>query len=128
MVLAALSQKIPLPTSVETVEVIAARRALVFAKELRFERVMVEGDSEIIVKAIREKSLLSLVLGHILEDIHVLSSSFSSISFHHIKHMGNCVAHHLAHRSFCNPLLVWMEEVPPNIVDIYNYDLSLLHE
>ena len=106
LVLAALSQKIPLPTLVETMEVIVAQRALVFAKELGFERVMVEGDSEIIVKAIREKSLLSSVLGHILEDIHVLSSSFSSISFHHIKRMGNYVAHRLAHRSFCNPLLV----------------------
>ena len=128
LVLAALSQKIPLPTLVETVKVIVARRALVFAKELRFERVMVEGDSEVIVKAIREKSLLSSVLGHILEDIHVLSSSFSSISFHHIKRIGNCVAHRLARRSFCNPLLVWMEEVPPDIVDVYNYDLSLLNE
>ena len=96
LVLAALSQKIPLPTSVETVEVIAARRALVFAKELGFERVLVEGDSEIIVNAICGKSLLSLAMGHILEDIHVLSSTFSSISFHHIKRLGNCVAHRLA--------------------------------
>ena len=98
-----------------------------FAKELGFERVLVEGDSEIIVNAICGKSLLSSVLGHILEDIHVLSSTFSSISFHHIKRLGNCVAHRLARRSSCNPLLVWMEEVPPDIVDVYNYDLSLLN-
>ena len=128
MVLVALSQKIPLPTSVEIVEVIAARRALIFALELGFESVMVEGDFEIIINAIREKTLLSSDLGHILEDIHVLPCFFSSISFHHIKHMGNCVAHRLAHRSFCNPLLVWMEEVPPNIVDVYIHDLSFIHE
>ena len=59
MVLAALSQKIPLPTSVEIVEVIAARRALIFALELGFESVMVEGDFEIIINAIREKTLIS---------------------------------------------------------------------
>ena len=128
LVLATLSQKIPLPTSVETVEVIAARRALIFALELDFESVMVVGDSEIIINTIREKTLLSSNLGHILEDIHVLSCSFSSISFHHIKRMGNCVAHRLARRSFCNPLLVWMEEVPPDIVDVYNHNLSLIHE
>ena len=126
-VLAALSQKIPLPTSVETGEVKAARRALVFAKELGFERVLVEGDSEIIVNAICGKSLLSSALGHILEDTHVLSSTFTSIFFHHIKRLGNYVAHRLARRSSCNPLLVWMEEVPPDIVDVYNYDLSLLN-
>ena len=40
--MAAFSQQIPLPTSVEMVEVFAARRALVFAKELGFDRVVVE--------------------------------------------------------------------------------------
>ena len=89
---------------------------------------MVEGDYEIIINTIREKTLLSSDLGHILEDIHVLSCSFSSISFHHIKRMGNCVAHRLACRSFCNPLLVWMEEIPLDIVHVYNHDLSLIHE
>nr|XP_023890897.1 uncharacterized protein LOC112002963 [Quercus suber]POE62583.1 putative ribonuclease h protein [Quercus suber] len=59
LVLAALSQEIPLPTLVETVEVIAARMALLFARELGFEKVLVEGDSEVIIKAIKEKSLLS---------------------------------------------------------------------
>ncbi|KAL0003476.1 hypothetical protein SO802_017257 [Lithocarpus litseifolius] len=128
LVLAALSQEIPLPTSVETVEVIAARRAILFAKELGFARVMVEGDSEVVIKAIREKSLLSSALGHILNDIHALSCSFSSISFHHTMRLGNSVAHCLARKSFCNPLLVWMEEVPPDIMDVYNHDLGFIHE
>ena len=42
----ALSQQIPSPTSMEMVEVIAARRALMFAKELEFDKVEVEGNSE----------------------------------------------------------------------------------
>ena len=91
-------------------------------------RVMVEGDFEVVIKAIKEKSLLSSNLGHILKDTHALSCSFSSISFHHIKRMGNSVTHRLARRSFCNPLLVWMEEVPPDIVDVYNHDLSFSYE
>ena len=128
LVLAALSQKIPLPTSMETVEVTAARRALLFAKELGFERVMIEGDFEVVIKAIKEKSLLSSDWGHILRDIHALSYSFSSISFLHVKCSGNSVAHRLARRSFCNPLLVWMEEVPPDIDDVYNHDLGLINE
>ncbi|XP_075645521.1 uncharacterized protein LOC142616586 [Castanea sativa] len=96
LVLAVLSQKIPMPTSVKTVEVMAARRALLLARELGFERVMIEGDFEVIIKVIKEKTLLSSDLGHILQDIHALSCSFSSISFHHIKRMGNCVTHRLA--------------------------------
>ena len=52
LVMATLSQQIPLPTSVEMVEVLAARRALLFARELGFESLVVEGDLEIIIKAI----------------------------------------------------------------------------
>ena len=128
LVLAALSQKIPLLTSVETVEVMATRRALLFAKELGFERVMVEGDSEVVIKAIKEKYFLSSDWGHLLKDIHALSYSFSSISFLHVKCSSNSVAHSLVRRSFCIPLLVWMEEVPPDIDDVYNHDLGLINE
>ena len=47
--MAALTQVIPLPTSVEMVEVLAIRRALIFAKELDFDHVTLKGDSEIAV-------------------------------------------------------------------------------
>ena len=51
LVMAALMQVIPLPTSVEIVEVLAARRALIFALELGFDQVILEGDSEIAIRA-----------------------------------------------------------------------------
>ena len=40
LVMAALTQVIPLPISVEIVEVLAARRALIFALELGFDQVI----------------------------------------------------------------------------------------
>ncbi|KAK7815580.1 hypothetical protein CFP56_001439 [Quercus suber] len=52
LAMAALSQQIPSLASMEMVEVIAARRALMFAKELGFDKVEVEGDSETVVNAI----------------------------------------------------------------------------
>ncbi|XP_050258927.1 uncharacterized protein LOC126703917 [Quercus robur] len=52
LVIAALTQQIPLPTSVEMVEVLAACRALWFAKELGFRRLIVEGDLEVIISSI----------------------------------------------------------------------------
>ena len=54
--------------------------------------------------------------GHILHDIHSLVSSFWSVSFQHVICLGNCVAHRLARRSFCNSFLVWMESIPLNIL------------
>lgn len=50
--MAIYSQLIPLPSSVKMMEVLAACRAIWFAKELGFEMVTCEGDLEIIVKAI----------------------------------------------------------------------------
>ena len=106
----------------------AIRMALLLARELGFERVVVERDSEVVIKAIKEKSFLSSDWGHLLKDIHALSYSFSSISFLHVKCSSNSVAHSLVRRSFCIPLLVWMEEVPPDIDDVYNHDLGLINE
>ena len=45
LAMAASSQIIPLPTSVEMVEVLAAHSALCLARELQFDQVIVEGDS-----------------------------------------------------------------------------------
>ena len=64
--------------------------------------------------------------GHILQDITFLFSFFSHVSFQHIKRQGNCVAHKLARQAITNPLDVWMESVPPDTIDVYNADLSLI--
>ena len=45
MIIAALSQNIHLPSSVDLVEALAARRAILFAQEICLAHVEVEGDS-----------------------------------------------------------------------------------
>lgn len=124
LAMAALSQQIPSPASVEMVEVIAARRALMFAKELGFDKIEVEGDSEIVVNAIAGDYMDNSYWGHVLQDVKFLFSSFSCISVKHIYRAGNCVAHKLARRAARNPFLVWMESVPPDILDVYQQDIS----
>ena len=121
--MAALSQQIPLPISVEMVEVLAARRALWFGRELDFHSVVVEGDSKIIINSINGNTMDHSEFGHILHDIKFLCSFFSCISFQHVRRQGNGLAHKLARRALSNPLDVWMESVPPNTVDVYNVDL-----
>ncbi|XP_075633885.1 uncharacterized protein LOC142606414 [Castanea sativa] len=113
LVMATLTQVIPLPTSVEMVEVLAARRALIFAKELGFDRVILEGDSEIAIRAMKSEDYSSAPFGHIILDIKALSSHFRSLVFHHTRRRGNKVTHSLA-RATCNfsPFCTWMEEVP----------------
>ena len=54
-VIGALVEKIPLPNVVATVEALACRRAMFFAKELGLFDCVFEGDAEVIVKPSRGK-------------------------------------------------------------------------
>lgn len=67
--IASLAEKAPLPKTVADVEAtVAARRALLFAKELNLISFVPEGDSEIITRALQaqEQSLASF--GNIIEE------------------------------------------------------------
>ena len=66
MIIAALSQRIPLPSSVSMVEALAARRALTFAQEISIFSVEVEGDSLQVIRAINKKKLDRTGLCHII--------------------------------------------------------------
>ena len=79
--MAAFSQPIPLPTSVETVEVLAARSAVCLARDLNLGQVIFEGDAEVIIKAINFGGFSSSSFGHIIRDIKLLSSAFNKVSF-----------------------------------------------
>lgn len=123
--MATLSQLISLPTLVEMVEVLATRRATQFAKELGFEKVMVEGDSEIIIKAIHINGISNSSYGHIIQDIRVVAIGFQDALFCHVCQLGNSVTHMLARQAFeFEPFIVQMETVPPDVSVVYNFDLN----
>lgn len=126
LVMAAFSQQISSPALVEMVEVLAAHWALVFAKELRFDKVIMEGDSENVITAINGEHMDYSSLGHVLQDIKCMFSSFSFVSVKHIHREGNCVAHKLARRAVRCPFLVWMPSVPPDILDVHQHNLLRL--
>ena len=67
-VIAALSQKIGLPHSVETIETLAALRAIVFAKELSVFKVVVEGDCLKVVQALKARERCNILYGTVIED------------------------------------------------------------
>ena len=85
LVMVALTQTIPLPTSVEMVEVLAAQRALLFAMELGFDHIILEGDFETTIRAMQSESYLAACFGHILFDIKALSTHFRKLVFRHTR-------------------------------------------
>ena len=85
-----------------------------------FNKIIVEGDSEIIIKALSSDGLSSSSFGHIVQDIKVVSSSLGSVLFNHTHRQGNRVGHGLARLAckFVN-FQSWMENVPSGVKDVY---------
>ena len=74
LIIAALSQKVPLPSSVDTVEALVARRALIFAHEICIFKAVVEGDSLKVIQALNNPKPNRTQLGHIISDIQSLGA------------------------------------------------------
>ena len=125
LIMASLTQQIPLPGSVIEVEVLAARKALVLTIELGFDNITIEGDSEVLINSLAKGGNSLAHYGHLLVDIHVLMTRFSSLSLSHVKRNCNSLAHALARRASSTPdLSIWMEEIPPDLNSVYMADLS----
>ena len=83
LVLVAMAEKIWKPHNVESLEMLAARRAIIFAKELGLQQGQFEGDSEICIKALQMDELFSSSYGHLVRDTLFHVNSFQSFSFSH---------------------------------------------
>lgn len=81
LIIAALSQRIPLPSSVVMVEALAARRALIFAQEISISTVEVEGDSLQVIRAIQNQKQDRSCMGHIIQDIKQIGSCMQTCFF-----------------------------------------------
>ena len=80
-IIAALSQRILLPFSVEMAEAMAARRALLFAQELSLYKVMMEGDCLRVVSALNSSVSCNMMYGNVVEETRRQVSKFHFCSF-----------------------------------------------
>ena len=116
-VLASLVDNIPPPQTVVDVETVVARKGIMLARDLNLSSTVLEGDSEIITRAIQaeEQSLASY--GNLIEEIRLHADSFLNFRISHVKIKRNSVAHSLTrHARYVSGLVVWMEEVPSHIL------------
>ena len=121
-VLASLLEQIQLPYSSDLVEAMLAARAIYFAAELGFSSYVLEGDSKLIIKALKNENDSLAPFGHILAAAKTLTD-VSCISFSHVCRLGNSVAHNLAkHARHVAGLKVWMDNVPPHLYSVLLID------
>ena len=125
--MAALLEKIQKPHSVQSVELLAVRRAVIFRIEMGFQNSIFEGDFELVIKSLRGKGLVNSQDGNIIKNILSYANSLQSFSFSHVSWQGNAVAHALAKRTRLPfPLLVWMDSVPQGISSFIESDLPVI--
>lgn len=82
-IMAALSEKIPMPSSVVLLETLAARRAVLFIHGLGFRGSIFEGDSTISINVLCHNKFLQSSLGHIIKETLYHASSLQSLFFYH---------------------------------------------
>ena len=95
LVLGSCSKLLPQAYSAMVVEALAAATALALAEDLGMTRVILEGDSLVIINALREEEQILSPIGLLLEDVRMLSISFQKLLYSHTKREGNSVAHNL---------------------------------
>ena len=121
-----LSQNIQLSNSVVEVEAMAANRAIELSSELGFDKIIFEGDSEIVIKALTEYSPSLASFGLLIKDAQVLVDRFNWVRFQHVGRDGNNVTHNLVrHVRHVMGFSVWMEDVPIHCFAIYQADMPL---
>lgn len=105
-----------------------ARRGLELALDTSFGRVVLEGDSQILIKAFKEDTHSLANFGHIVTYIPYLASHFSIIDYSHVRRHCNVVARLLTRRAVSTlQFQIWMENVSPDITIVLQVDLTDLH-
>ena len=123
-IMVALSEKIQKPQFVVALEMLATKRAVLFARECGIQQSSFEGDSKFVINSLRHGELLHSSVGYLLKDTMSYASSLRSFSFSHVSRQGNSVAHVLAQRERLSfPIVVWMESVPPDINSFVMLDI-----
>lgn len=95
-----------------------------FAADCGFRRVCFEGDNEKVFHLIHNGKLDNIsYLGSILKEIQTMQWRFDAWQFHYISRKCNQTAHAMAQLAHLHPNEVWLEEVPPQISEVYCHDL-----
>ena len=126
--MASLSARGPYVASNEEGEVLACRKALEFAIDSGFTKIVLEGDNAKVMKLLMSPQVNRPRLGHIYEDIHTLASSFRSLTISWVKRGANAVAHSLAQfATQVDSEIVWLEDSPPPALEALYLDCISLH-
>ena len=109
------------------IEAVAASRALEFGLEIGLAEAVLEGDSELIINALKSRSGTIALVQPLVQDAFIYSGSYTKLLYSHCRRDGNKLAHSLARYSInVSNYVVWMEEVPLSLFSVAQNDLATL--
>ena len=85
LVIASMSTRLPQQLQPIEIEALAASKALEFAREVGISKVVLEGDSLLVMKALKTKNAGLAPFGLLIQDSLTLSLGFSKLSYSHTK-------------------------------------------
>ena len=81
--------KVGLPPSLDDVETLVIAKAISFALDLGLTSIIVEGDSEVIVKTLKCEDASFATFGRLISSTKFSMDAFNSISFSHTRRLYN---------------------------------------
>ena len=93
--------------------------------ECGFSEMVVEGDNQMVMSALKLRKRLSSGVGHIIQDVLCLLSGFRWLQVHCIRRGANTAARALAKFAKNVPKeLIWLEDSPPPVIEALYFDSS----
>ena len=125
MVLGSQSKQLSQAFSPLQIKAMVVEIALQFAADLGVQHAILEIDSLVLVKALREGTKFLPIVGLVLDEIINMVNFFTELHYSHVKREGNIVAHKLARHVICVlNFVVWMEDVPPPLFPVVLADIA----
>ena len=121
-----MAETFHLPFSVAVVEVIAAKTALQFAKDIGLSSIILEGDSKIVIDGLKITYSFLNEHGHLLVEAKEVVDQMDAVEFQHVPRQANKSAHNIAkHARHVSEFTVWMEDVSSHLVFVIQADSTI---
>ena len=105
----------------------AFETGIIFAKEVGIKKFVLEGDSLIIVQALKECSPTPSFVFALIYGMLAKSNEFRNVSFSHVRQQGNRPGHLLAKQALgLIDFYAWMEECPCFLEQVLIHHVSCI--
>ncbi|XP_035547305.1 uncharacterized protein LOC118348876 [Juglans regia] len=124
-VMAAYSEPQRMKAKAVLVEAIALRRTIEVCKEMGFNKVVFEGDTLVMINALKENVVCWTWYGQVVEEVKSSLKELLHWKIQFVRRDGNMIAHKLAKFALnIGNLTCWIEECPVFISSLVAFDMA----